>query len=110
MNYRWYDYDDRLSRYIEGLRYVPPFERLRLVQGMMCLIMEYQDDLLDRFVLDFPLEVDNGQWYDGDPYLWLVINGLQYGNPQLHNQVRAYLSEKMDAEGEKWHQLSTYGY
>ena len=101
MNYRWYDYDDRLSRYIEGLRYVPPFERLRLVQGMMCLIMEYQDDLLDRFVLDFPLEVDNGQWYDGDPYLWLVINGLQYGNPQLHNQVRAYLSEKMDAEGRK---------
>lgn len=103
---RWYEYDDRLNRYIEGLRDIPHFERYRLVQGMMCLITEYQDDLLDRFVLDFPLEIDNGQWYDRDPDLWLVINGLQYGDQQLHHQIAAYLSAKMDKEDTAWQQLS----
>lgn len=92
---RWYDYNDNLSRCIEGLRSIPLFEQYRLVQGMMCLITEYQDDLLDRFVLNFPLEIENTQWYDHDPYLWLIINGLQYGNPQLHHQVAAYLSAKL---------------
>ncbi len=106
MNNRWYDYDDRLSRYIEGLRFIPSFERFRLVQGMMWLITEYQDDLLDRFVLDFPMEINNGHWYDRDPYLWLVINGLQYGNPQLHHQVTAYLSEKLDDNGAIWRQIA----
>ena len=89
------DRNNQLNRCIDGLRHMPPFERYRLVQGMMCLIVYYEDDLLDRFVLDFPLEPDNGQWYDQDPYLWLVINGLQYGNPPLQRQVAAYLAEEL---------------
>jgi len=106
MNDRWYDYDDRLGHYLEGLRYIPSFKRLRLVQDMMWLITEYQEDLIDRFVLDFPLEVKNSQWYDGDPYLWLVINGLQYCNLQLHHQIAAYLSKKLADEGPIWLRLS----
>lgn len=103
---RWYDNDDKLSRCIEGLRYVPSFERYRLVQGMMCLIKEYQDDLLDRFVLDFPLEPNRCQWYDSDPYLWLVINGVQYGTPQLQHQVTAYLAEELEEQATVYLRIS----
>lgn len=90
--------DDTLSSYIDGLRHIPAFERYRLIQGMMCLIREYQDDLLDRFVLDFPLEPEpnRSQWYDKDPYLWLVINGVQYANRTLQRQVAAYLEAELD--------------
>ena len=91
--------NEQMNRCIEGLRHMPSFERHRLVQGMMCLIIYYEDDLLDRFVLDFPLEPDNGQWYDQDPYLWLVINGLQYGNPSLQRQIAAYLAEELGENG-----------
>ena len=95
---RCYKNNGKLSRCIEGLRHVPTFERYRLVQGMMCLIKEYQDDLLDRFVLDFPLEPNRCQWYDGDPYLWLVINGVQFGNPLLQHEVAAYLAAELEEQ------------
>jgi hypothetical protein len=42
--------------------------------------------------MDFPLDINRRRWYDKDPYLWLIMNGLKYASDELLASVTKYLS------------------
>ena len=94
-NRRWCVSKAELATCIEFLQKTPPYERDRLVYGMMRLIHRYGPDLLDTFVMEFPLDVHKSKWYDHDPNLWLAINGLLYGGEKLQKIIILYLEREM---------------
>jgi hypothetical protein len=91
---RWYDKHKRLAECLEGLRFIPRKSRDKIIGGVMAFIKEDQPDLLDKFVLDFPLDIQRRRWYDKDPYLWLVFNGLRYADKSILMKVMRYLSRQ----------------
>jgi len=94
---RWYDKYEKLGEYIEGMKDMETGRRDRLVRGIMEIMRRHCPDLLERFVLDFPLDISRQRWYDNDPYLWLTINGLQFAPPDILATVTLYLEEHREA-------------
>lgn len=93
---RWYDEYEKLGRYIDSMKNMRAAHRDHLVKGVMMIIRRHNPNLLERFVLDFPLDLSRQRWYDKDPYLWLTINGLQHGDPDLLQTVALYLEEQVE--------------
>ena len=91
----WYEEYPKLAHCLEGLQFVPSHERDRLAHAIMQMLRAQGSDLLDQFVLEFPMDSDQHLWYDQDPYLWLVINGLQYAGGNLHDKVTHYLEKEL---------------
>ena len=73
---RWYEKHTVLSRNIELMKDMTDQQRDQLALGIMRIIKEQNPTLLDDFVENFPMEIHRKRWYDQDPYLWLIINGL----------------------------------
>jgi hypothetical protein len=97
-SHHWYNKNKKLGFNIDKLKNLPFYRRNHIVQGIMCLMKQHEPDLLEEFVLDFPLEINRRRWYDDDPYLWLIINGLRYGSKQLHQLVFIYLEKEMNVK------------
>jgi len=91
---RWYDRYPELRRQLDGIKEMEEERRDYLIQGIMRLIKEHHPSLLEEFVIHFPLEINRRRWYDRDPYLWLVINGLQYASADLLTKVTAFLEQE----------------
>lgn len=92
---RWYDGHPKLSELLESLNPIRGRRRNNIISGIMEIIKQRAPALFDRYVLDFPLNIKRRRWYDRDPYLWLIINGLKYGNKQLLTAVTTYLQENI---------------
>ncbi len=99
---RWYDKYEKLGNYIDAMKDMAASRRDHLIKGVVYIIRKDNPDLLEKFVMDFPLEFSRQRWYDKDPYLWLTINGLQYGDPDLLETVALYLEE----QNEQWEAAS----
>jgi len=95
-NNRWYDKHARLAKLLEGLKELPEKGRDSVIPGIMSLIKENAPNLLERYVLDFPLDIQRRRWYDKDPYLWLIFNGLQYAPKKLLEKVTEFLAKKTE--------------
>jgi hypothetical protein len=91
---RWYDEYEKLGHYIDEMKDMETGRRDGLIRGVMGIIRKHNPDLLEKFVMDFPLNLSRLRWYDKDPYLWLTINGLQHGEPDLLETVSLYLEEQ----------------
>lgn len=91
---RWYDKYEKLGDQIDRLKFTKRSHRDQLVQGVMKIIKKDTPSLLDRFVMDFPLDILRRRWYDKDPYLWLIINGLKYADKDLLDKVTEFLEEE----------------
>ncbi|MBU0485536.1 MAG: hypothetical protein KKB30_13605 [Proteobacteria bacterium] len=94
---RWYDKHEKLRKNIDKLKFSEKNFRDYLLSGVMVLIKKHRPRLLEDFVQDFPLEIHRRRWYDKDPYLWLIINGLRHADQELLDEVASY----MEAEQEK---------
>jgi len=90
---RWYDKYPELSKYIEKLKDLKERKRDKILLQMMQLIIEYDDKLIDKHILDFPIACR--RWYDKEASSWLVINALKYANEDLINEITLYLKEKL---------------
>ncbi|MBU0675214.1 MAG: hypothetical protein KJ950_11275 [Proteobacteria bacterium] len=99
---RWYDGHKKLGRNIDQLQYLDGHFRDYLLAGVLKLIRRDEPRLLDTFVAEFPFEFHRRRWYDRDPYLWLIINGLQYAGLGLQDAVADFLEEET-----KRHQAET---
>ena len=99
---RWYDQYEKLGNYIDAMKNMAVSRRDHLIKGVVGIIRKDNPDLLEKFVMDFPLEFTRQRWYDKDPYLWLTINGLQHGDPDLLETVALYLEE----QNEQWETAS----
>ena len=72
-----------------------------LLSGVMGIIRSHDRQLLDKFVSEFPLDFNRRRWYDQDPYLWLIVNGLSYAGQDLLDAVADYLeNEQQKKNGE----------
>lgn len=69
--------------------------RDKLCTGIISLIKKYQASIMDDDVMAFPLEFPNRRWYDKDPYLWLIFNGLSQANNRLIKTVTDYLEKNV---------------
>lgn len=92
---RWYDKYEKLGKHLDSLKEMEPIKRDNLIKGIMVIIKEENPDLLEDFVMEFPKEIRRRRWYDHDPYLWLLINGLKYGKEKLLKKVTVYLEENI---------------
>ncbi len=90
---RWYDNYERLGQQLENLKEMDSRKRDILIKGIMTIIKEQSPELLEDFMFEFPLKIKRRRWYDNDPYLWLLINGLKNGRDELLQQVAEYLEE-----------------
>ena len=96
---RWYDKNAKLTSLLELLRVTQPSDQERIITGMKELIMEYDPQLMDRWVLEFPLTTKR-RWYDKNPYFWLVINSLKYADTSLLGGVLSYLKAELKPDVE----------
>lgn len=94
---RWYDKDPKLRSLMKLLRVIEPSVQDRIITGMKELIMEYDPELMDRWVLEFPLTTKR-RWYDKNPYSWLVINSLKYADTSLLGGVISYLKGELEPD------------
>ena len=92
---RWYDAYPDFSRALEWLKGLEKRDRDKAILDMKDMIMDYDDELIDRHVFQFPL-TQKRRWYDKDPYSWLVINALKYAEKELLDRVTAYLKAVSD--------------
>lgn len=88
---RWYDKDKKLAQLLESFKTMKKKIRDELCTGIIDLIKEHKGSLIDDFAMEFPLELYQRRWYDKDPYLWLVFNGLSQADNELLKKVTAYL-------------------
>jgi hypothetical protein len=88
---RWYDRYPELARYLEEFRRMSRHRRDELIGGVMAIVKESASSIFDDFLLDFPLDLNRRRWYDRDPYLWLLFNGLAYADRELLDAVTRYL-------------------
>jgi hypothetical protein len=94
-NKRWYDAYPRLRTCLERFQTMKQRDRDGIVKGAMAIIKEKMPDVFDKFALDFPLDVLRRRWYDKDPYLWLLFNGLSVAEKEMIQNASEYLERAM---------------
>ena len=94
---RWYDRHNKLSEYLDLMAELSPEHRDELVKGIMVIIKRESPDFLTDLVLQFPLDLFRRRWYDEDPYLWLVFNGLEHADNAVVKKVIDYFEENASA-------------
>jgi hypothetical protein len=94
---RWYDRYAGLAKHLDNLQTMNTRPRNKLVQNIIDTIRETEPQLLESFVLDFPLDILRRRWYDKDPYLWLIFNGLRSAEEELIMKVEGFFKEKRRA-------------
>lgn len=92
---RWYDKHKKLAKYLEQFKDLNKRKRDELCTGIIDLMHQNDSGLIDNKVLEFPLDLPQRRWYDKDPYLWLVFNGLSKADEILLKEVNAYLSKHL---------------
>jgi len=96
---RWYDKNKKLASLLGILRTLDPSDQERVVAEMKEIIMGYDQELMDRWVLEFPLTTKR-RWYDRNPYSWLVINSLKYADSRLLGGIILFLKDELEPDVE----------
>ncbi len=92
---RWYDQYEVLTRSLEVLKGMSRKERHPLVKDVLTIIRKEAPEIIDDTVMDYPLDSHRRRWYDRDPYLWLMVNSLQYAEPSLVRKVAIFMEERL---------------
>lgn len=95
---RWYDKDQTLSGYLEQFKKMKKSKRDLLCEDIIEMIKEKNSDVFEKLVLDFPLELQQRRWYDKDPLLWLMFNGLSMADSNLLKRVKSYLKKNLELQ------------
>lgn len=92
---RWYDKHNKLGKYLDGLKDMNSSKRDKIVKDILAIINSENPKLLsDENTIDFPLNINRRRWYDEDPYLWLLINGLSRGDNKTLKKVTEYFDKE----------------
>ena len=91
---RWYDKYERLAICLERFKGMPHASRDRLIAGVFDILRQTNPDILEKQFIKFPLEILRRRWYDKDPYLWLLFNGLKFVDTEVLEMVTSYLELK----------------
>ncbi len=91
---RWYDKNPELKKWLERLKHAEEEKRNIILDGIKQLDSNFDSDLIDRHVMEFPMEMKR-RWYDQNPYCWLIINGLKYADDIFLQKVIDYLQREL---------------
>jgi len=91
---RWYDKYPILRKFIGRLKSLEKGERETIILDMQRMVLEYDNELIDRHVYEFPMTYRR-RWYDNDPDSWLVINVLKFADENLITDIILYLKERL---------------
>lgn len=94
---RWYD-SHRVGKQLDLFKCMSKKKRDPIVLSIMQIIKKHGSSFIDDAVIEFPLEPLHRRWYDDDPYLWLMFNGLQKADEKLLNEVATYLEITLKAD------------
>lgn len=94
---RWYDRYRKLAKHLDGLKEIDPDMRTRIVRRILSLMRtEYPNLVSADSALEFPLDFQRRRWYDKDPYLWLVMNGLSHAPEPFLQKVAVILEQESE--------------
>lgn len=92
---RWYDRYQKLAKHLDGLKDTDPDVRTRIVRRVLSLMRtEYPDLVSADSAMEFPLDFQRRRWYDKDPYLWLVMNGLSHAPEPFLQKIAIILEQE----------------
>ena len=92
---RWYDKHPKLAKLLEQFKGMPEKRKNKLVSAVMEIIHPLDPKLIEKHVLEFPLDIKRRRLYDMDPYLWLLFNGLRFANAEILKKTTCYLEENL---------------
>jgi hypothetical protein len=94
--HRWYDQYPPLAALLEQLKDLPQAQVSTIVRGLRDVIVVESPGLIDRTVLDYPLdETDRRRWYDFDPICWLTVNAMRHCDENAIVKCIAYLRDAL---------------
>ena len=94
---RWYDKHEDLADHLEALKILPQQQLSELLKDLIAFAELLHPSLFDEHLLEYPLDPKKRRWYDEDPYLWLVVNGLRYAEDSLIKKVVAFFDKQITA-------------
>lgn len=92
---RWYDRYPKLAKHLDELKDTDPDVRTRIVRRVLSLMRtEYPSLVSADSAIEFPLDIQRRRWYDKDPYLWLVMNGLSHAPETFLQKIAVILEQE----------------
>lgn len=92
---RWYDKYDTLGKNLDKLKGMEQTKLDKLIVGIINIAKEHDPNLLHEFLKQLPMNISRKRWYDKDPYLWIIFNGLKYADQSLLKKVDKYLLKEL---------------
>jgi hypothetical protein len=92
---RWYDQHEELAAHFETLKTIPKRQLNGLLKDLITLGRLLHPNLFEEHIFEYPLDPKKRRWYDDDPYLWIVINGLRYAEDEVINKVVAFFDKQI---------------
>lgn len=93
---RWYDKHERLANHLEKLKTMPEKQRNELLKDLIAFGRLLDPDLFEKHLLEYPLDLKKRRWYDDDPYLWVVVNGLKFASDEILKKVVAFFDKQAE--------------
>ena len=87
---RWYDQNRKLKYYLDCLQEVEQPLCEKIIKDIMTIVRKHDGALLDRFSEEYPLEIRKQRWYDQNPYLWIIYNGMSYASEEVIEHIIDY--------------------
>lgn len=92
---RWYDLYPGFAESLEALKNLESSKRERIAKRVLRIVYGKDRDVIDDYVLSFSSSVGKKRWYDSNPFLWLIVNGLKGANPEVLSNTARLLKDKM---------------
>lgn len=96
---RWYDKHEKLANHLEKLKTMPQKERNDLLKDLITFGRILDPELFEKHLLEYPLDLKKRRWYDDDPYLWVVVNGLKFASDEILKKVVAFFDKQTENIG-----------
>ncbi|MBN1758786.1 MAG: hypothetical protein JW863_10730, partial [Chitinispirillaceae bacterium] len=92
---RWYDKHESLANHLESLKKMPKRQLNEMLKDLITLARLLRPSLFEEHLLEYPLDLKKRRWYDDDPYLWLLINGLRFAEDDIILKVVAFFDKQV---------------
>ena len=92
---RWYDKHEGLANHLEALKILPKRQLNELLKDLIAFARLLHPTLFEDHLFEYPLDLKRRRWYDDDPYLWLVVNGLRFTDDSIIRKVVAFFDKQL---------------
>ncbi len=96
---RWYDKHEALANHLESLKTMPKRRLNEMLKDLIALARLLHPTLFEEHLLEYPLDMKKRRWYDDDPYLWILVNGLRFAEDEVIRKVVAFFDKQTGGTG-----------